>query len=64
MAKLEPASRAKGPTYDPQGSGMDHDSLFRSLCPGVAGSGNLAHKWNVAGDHWAPQEPPANLRGD
>ena len=50
--------------YDPQGSGMDHDSFFREVCPGVADSGTLKHKWDVEGDHWAPEEPPSDLKGD
>jgi hypothetical protein len=61
---MDPASKAKGPTYDPQGSGEGHDPLFASLAPGVANSGNLKHKWSVSGDHTDSSEPPTGLKGD
>lgn len=62
--ELEPSDLAKGVRYDPQGSGMDHDALFAELAPGVANSGNLAHKWYPEGDHTCLSAPPTGLKGD
>jgi len=62
--KPEPAASAIDLGYDPQGSGMDHDPFFAEVAPGVAGSGNLAHKWDVPGDHSNSGEPPSNLKGE
>lgn len=64
MDELKPASLAKGPTYDPQGSGMDHDSVFKQVAPGSAASGNLKYKWNVPNNHTGCETPPSNLKGD
>ena len=61
---LKPANKDKGPTYDPQGSGQRHDSLFSELCPGTANSGILAHKWSASGDHTQREKPPEGLKGD
>lgn len=60
----KPASMAEGPTYDPQAIDMKHDAKFASFAPGVANSGNLAHKWGAEGDHAVVDEPPTGLKGD
>lgn len=65
MSDLKPQS--KGPIdlrYDPQGSGEDHDSVFREVAPGVANSGNLKHKWGADGEHVRLSAPPNGLKGD
>ena len=46
--------------YDPQGSGMDNDIDAE----GIKTDGNLAHKWNVPGDHSNSSEPASGLKGD
>ena len=48
-------------SYDPQGSGMDNDL---PEAPGIESSGNLAHKYDVPGDHSNSSEPPSGLKGD
>jgi hypothetical protein len=64
-SKLEPHSQGEENIgYDPQGTGMDHDSVFASFAPGVARSGSLAHKWGPEGDHTNVAEPPTGLKGD
>jgi hypothetical protein len=50
--------------YDPQATEMVHDSAFSDFAPGVVSSGNLAHKWNVEGDHSNGEEPSTGLKGD
>ena len=62
--ELKPASKGLEESYEPTDMVMHHDSVFVSLCPDVANSGNLAHKWDVEGDHTACSEPPADLKGD
>jgi hypothetical protein len=53
-----------GLTYNPQGSGQEHDPFFAEVAPGVANSGNLKYEYGPDGDHWRPIEPPMNLKGD
>lgn len=62
--KVSPAHYENSTSYDPQGSGEEHDAFFASVAPGVANSGNLAHKWDVPGDHSNSSEPPSDLKGD
>lgn len=65
MSDLKPASR--GPIdlrYDPTSMEMKHDSVFKEVAPGIASSGNLAHKWYPEGDHTCLSQPPSNLKGD
>ena len=51
--------------YDPQGSGIGSvDEVFSKVAPGIATSGNLAHKWDVPGNHSNSSEPPSGLKGD
>ena len=50
--------------YDPQGSGMDHDSYFAEVAPGIANSGNLKYKFSIPGDHSNGEEPPTGMKGD
>jgi len=64
MDELKPDSKAYKLPYDPQGSGMEHDSVFREVAPGSATSGNLKHKWSISGDHNSSEEPPTGLKGD
>lgn len=51
-------------SYDPQADTMVHDSVFSELAPGIVSSGNLAHKWDVPGDHSNGEEPASGLKGD
>ena len=62
--KVGEAADSTTDAYDPQGSGMEHDSFFAEVAPGVANSGNLAHKWEISGDHSNSSEPPSDLKGD
>lgn len=64
MSDLAPASKAKGPTYDPQSMTMSHDSVFSQVAPGSASSGNLAHKWAPGLDHTRLSAPPDKLQGE
>lgn len=64
MEELKPASRAKGPTYDPTSMTMSQDSVFAEVAPGSANSGNLAHKWGASTDHTDKKAPPTGLKGD
>jgi len=50
--------------YDPQATEMKHDSFFAEVVPGVANSGNLAHKYGAEGDHSIGEVPPTGLKGD
>ena len=51
--------------YDPQGDGIgSKDEVFSRVAPGIANSGNLAHKWDVSGNHSNGIEPPTGLKGD
>jgi hypothetical protein len=63
-SKLSPASKATDDTYDPQGSGQEHDAFMRSVAPGVTDSGNLKHKWGEPGAHWGVKEPSSSMSGD
>jgi hypothetical protein len=64
-SKKRPASFGKIDLgYDPQGSGMEQDPYFAEVAPGVANSGNLAHKWGAEGDHTYCEAPPTGLKGD
>lgn len=64
MSDLAPASKAKGPTYDPQSMTMSHDSVFSQVAPGLVSSGSLAHKWGSPEDHTRLSAPPDKLSGD
>lgn len=64
MKPLKPANKGTDDSYDPQGSGMSHDPLFAELCPGVANSGNLAHKWSVGNEHNDTDAPPTGMKGE
>ena len=62
-----PASKASNSVdlgYDPQAMEMKHDSFFSEVAPGVANSGNMAHKWSVEGDHSNSEEPPSGMKGE
>lgn len=50
--------------YDPQATEMVHDSAFSEYAPGIVTSGNLAHKWDVPGNHSNGEEPPTGMKGD
>ena len=51
--------------YDPQGSGIGSaDPFFSSVCPGVANSGNMAHKMGAPGDHSIGEVAPTGMSGD
>ena len=51
--------------YTPQGSGIGSaDEVFSKAAPGIAKSGNNAHRWTVEGDHSNSSEPASGLRGD
>ncbi len=50
--------------YDPQDTEMHHDSFFAEVAPGVANSGNMAHKYGAEGDHSIAEVPPTGLQGD
>ena len=51
--------------YDPQGSGIgSKDEVFSRVAPGIATSGNLAHKWTVPGNHAQPVEPPSGMKSE
>jgi hypothetical protein len=51
--------------YSPQGDGIgSKDAVFSRVAPGIANSGNLAHKWENSGDHSNGIEPPSGLKGD
>lgn len=62
--KLKPASKSTEESYDPQGSGEEHSSVFGKYAPGVVNSGNMAHKHGAEGDHSVAVDPPSSLRGD
>jgi hypothetical protein len=64
MSELKPANKGMGPTYDPQGSGMDHDSIFREVATGPATSGNLKYKWGGPTAHTKLSAPPTGLKGE
>jgi hypothetical protein len=64
VPQMSPAEKGTEETYDPQGSGLQHDSFFASVAPGVANSGNLAHKWSVEGDHSNGIEPPSGEKSE
>lgn len=67
MEELKPASKGTPDVdlrYDPQGSGMDHSAVFRSVAPGAATSGNLKHKWGSPEDHTRLSAPPSGLKGE
>jgi hypothetical protein len=63
-SKMTPAAKATIETYDPQGSGQEHDAFMRSVAPGITDTGNMEHKWGEPGAHWTPEEPPSDLAGD
>jgi len=60
---IKPASKGTDDTYEPQGSGMDHDAFFASVAPGIANSGNLAHRSGAEGDH-SISEAPVSMKGE
>ena len=66
MSDLKP--EAKGTPidlrYDPGSMTMSHDSVFKDLCPGVADSGSLKHKWGEPKSHMDLSAPPSGLKGD
>lgn len=62
--KVSPAHNENSTSYDPQGSGMEHDAFFASVAPGTANSGNMAHKYGAEGDHSIGEVPPTGLKGD
>jgi hypothetical protein len=61
---MGPASKGKGPTYDPQGSGQDHDSIFREVAPGAASSGSLKYKWGAPEAHTKLSAPPSGEKSE
>lgn len=61
---MGPANKGQGPTYDPTSETMRHDSVFSEVAPGVANSGNLAHKWGAEKDHMDLEAPPSGLKGE
>ena len=59
------AARNTDSAYTPQGDGIgSKDEVFSRVAPGIANSGNLAHKWDVSGNHSNGIEPPTGLKGD
>jgi len=61
---MGPAKSTKE-AYDPQGSGIGSaDPVFTEAAPGVAHSGNMAHKWGPEGNHNITPEPPSGLKGE
>lgn len=62
--ELKPANKSTEESYDPQGSGQEHSSVFAKYAPGIVNSGNLAHKWSVEGDHSNSSEPPSGEQSE
>lgn len=62
--KVSPAHDSNSIGYDPQDMEIKHDSFFAEVAPGVAESGNLAHKYGAEGDHSIGEVPPTGLKGD
>ena len=61
---MVPASKGKGPTYDPQADAMVHDSVFKELVPGASSSGLLKYKWGTPEGHTKLSAPPSGLKSE
>jgi hypothetical protein len=59
-----PAPTRTEASYDPQGSGQDHDRIFREIAPGAADSGNMKHKWGTPEGHTHLQQPPSGKKSE